>query len=294
MLAGIEAGGTKIICVVGYNPYHLFAQTSIPTRSPAETLPELIAFLKACEQRFEPIEAIGVAAFGPLDVNPSSSTYGEVGLTPKLAWQGFNWVQAIHQAYSLPVCVDTDVNGAALGEWQWGAAQSVETFLYITVGTGIGGGGMINGELMHGRLHPEMGHIRIPHDRQRDPFPGCCPYHGNCLEGLASGEAIRQRWGEKAQNLPPSHPAWELEVHYLALAMINFIFTLSPQRLVLGGGVMKQSDLLAGIRQKVVEYNAGYLPYLAEEIDRLIVLPKLGDLAGSCGALGLACRASAC
>ncbi len=288
MLAGIEAGGTKMVCVVGLDASHLFAQKSIPTTTPAETLPLLINFLKECEQRFEPITAIGIAAFGPLDIHPSSPTYGQIGLTPKLAWQGFNWVQTLQEAFALPVSVDTDVNGAALGEWRWGAAQNLDNFLYITVGTGIGGGGRVNGKLLHGRFHPEMGHIRIPHDLQRDPFPGCCPYHGDCLEGLASGEAIFQRWREKAQNLPPDHPAWELEAHYLALSLTNFLFTLSPQRILLGGGVMKQPGLLHRVRQKTLEYSGGYLPYLAAEIDQVVTRPLLGDLAGSCGALALA------
>lgn len=293
MFAGIEAGGTKMVCVVGYDPDHLFAQTSIQTTTPAETLPAILSFFVESQQRFEPIEAVGVAAFGPVDVNPASPTYGEIGLTPKLAWQGFNWVRALQEALSLPVCVDTDVNGAALGEWQWGAAQLLDTFLYITVGTGIGGGGLLNGRLLHGRFHPEMGHIRIPHDRQRDPFQGCCPYHQDCLEGLASGEAMRQRWGIAAEKLPYDHPAWDLEADYLALALTNFIFTLSPQRILLGGGVLKQPSLLGLIRQKVLAYCAGYLPYLETEIDQMIVPPKLGDLAGSCGALALAATCGA-
>ncbi|MCS6908481.1 MAG: ROK family protein [Anaerolineales bacterium] len=292
MLAGIEAGGSKTVCVVGRDAHHIFDRTVVPTTIPAETLPKLVAYFKECERRFEPIEAIGVAAFGPLEVHPSSPEYGRVGSTPKLAWQGFHWVQALRQAFSLPIYVDTDVNGAALAEWRWGAAQHLDTFLYLTVGTGIGGGGIINGNLIHGRLHPEMGHIRIPHDRERDPFPGCCPYHGNCLEGLASGEAIRRRWGKEAQNLAPDHPAWELEAEYLALAMSNFIFTLSPQRILLGGGVMKQAGLIEAIRRKTLEYCAGYLPYLAGEIEHLIAPPRLGDWAGSCGALALAATGS--
>ncbi len=291
MFAGIEAGGTKIICLVGQNAQHVFDQVSIPTTTPQENLPSILQFFKQSEHRFEPIKAIGIAAFGPVDVNPDSSTYGQVGLTPKLAWQGFGWVEALQQAFSIPVRVDTDVNAAALGEWTWGAAKQLDTFLYITVGTGIGGGGMINGRLLHGRFHPEMGHIRIPHDRQADPFQGCCPFHGDCLEGLASGEAMRLRWGEKAQNLPDSHPAWELETHYLALALTNFIFSFSPQRILLGGGILKHAGLLKAIRQKTLEYAAGYLPYLEQEMDQLILPPQLGDFAGSCGALALAAKA---
>lgn len=290
MFGGIEAGGTKMICVVGFDPDHILSQTTIPTTTPSETIAAIITFFRDSQQRFDSIEAIGVAAFGPVVVNPESASYGQVGLTPKLTWQGFNWVQALQEAFALRVYVDTDVNGAALGEWSWGAAQNLDTFLYITVGTGIGGGGMVNGQLIHGRFHPEMGHIRLPHDRQRDPFAGCCPYHGDCLEGLASGEAMRQRWGTPAQNLPPAHPAWELEAEYLALALSNFIFTFSPQRILLGGGVMKQPGLLDSIRSKTLQYCAGYLTYLADEIESLITTPHLGDLAGSCGALALAAR----
>lgn len=290
MLGGIEAGGTKMVCVVGFDPDHIFSQTTLPTTTPSETIASIIAFFRENQQHFEPLEAIGVAAFGPVEVNPESSSYGQVGLTPKSAWQGFNWVHALQEAFWLPVCVDTDVNGAALGEWTWGAAQNLDTFLYLTVGTGIGGGGMVNGKLLHGRFHPEMGHIRLPHDWQRDSFPGCCPFHGDCLEGLASGEAIYRRWGQKAQHLPAKHPAWELEAEYLGLSLANFIFTLSPQRILLGGGVLKHPGLLDNIRQKTLQYSAGYLPYLADEIENLITTPQLGDFAGSFGALALAAR----
>ncbi|GAB4480644.1 MAG: ROK family protein [Anaerolineales bacterium] len=288
MLAGIEAGGTKMVCVVGKDADQILERTSIATTTPDDTIPAIITFFKHCEQQFEPIEAIGIAAFGPVDINPRSVNYGQVGLTPKLAWQHFNWVHALMEGFSLPVNVDTDVNGAALGEWRRGAAQNLDTFLYLTVGTGIGGGGLINGKLLHGRFHPEMGHIRLPHDWQRDPFRGCCPYHNDCLEGLASGEAMLQRWGEKAQNLAPSHPAWELEAEYLALAVTNFLFTFSPQRILLGGGVMKHDGLIEEVRRKTLEYCGGYLPYLPQEIETLITPPQLGDLAGSYGALALA------
>ena len=190
---------------------------------------------------------------------------------------------------NLPVAFDTDVNAAALGEKRWGAAQDVSDFIYLTIGTGIGGGGMINGALMHGLLHPEMGHIRIPHDRDRDPFPGACPWHGDCLEGLASGPAIARRWGLPADQLPPDHPAWDLEAHYLALGLVNFILTLSPQRLILGGGVMNQRQLFQKIRAEVQMLLAGYVqhPHILEEMDAYIVPPGLGDRAGVKGSLAL-------
>jgi fructokinase len=185
---------------------------------------------------------------------------------------------------------DTDVNGAALGEGRWGAAQGLDTFLYLTIGTGIGGGGMVGGQLMHGLIHPEMGHIRMAHDRQRDPFPGACPFHGDCLEGLAAGPALEKRWGSPAESLPPDHPAWDLEAEYLAQALHTFICTLSPQRIILGGGVMKQAHLFPRIRQKVLASLNGYVqsPAILERIQDYIVPPRLGDRAGVLGALALA------
>jgi fructokinase len=194
----------------------------------------------------------------------------------------------------VPVVIDTDVNGAALGEQVWGAAQGLDTFIYLTVGTGIGGGGMINGGLMHGLFHPEMGHIRIPHDWQKDPYKGCCPYHGDCLEGLASGKAMELRWGQPPEKLPPDHPAWELEAEYLAAAVNNFICTVSPQRIIIGGGLMKHLGLMPAVGRKVVENLNGYIhsEAILNDIDRYIVAPALGDLAGVVGALELAKRIS--
>jgi fructokinase len=183
--------------------------------------------------------------------------------------------------------VDTDVNAAALGEHRWGAAVGLDTFCYITVGTGIGGGGMANGRLMHGLLHPEFGHMRIPHDRVRDPFEGICPYHGDCLEGLASGEAIRARWGEAGEENVDER-VWQLEAEYLALGLVNVVCTLSPQRIVLGGGVMKQPQLLPLIRKQVSELLAGYISALDGELDDYLVAPALGDRAGVLGSLELA------
>jgi len=190
----------------------------------------------------------------------------------------------------VPVGFDTDVNGAALGENRWGAAQGLDTFLYLTIGTGIGGGGLVGGKLMHGLIHPEMGHVRLPHDREQDPFDGLCPYHGDCLEGLASGPAIEKRWGTPAHALPEAHPAWELEARYLALALTGYICTLSPQRIVLGGGVMQQQSLFPRIRQNVLELLNGYVqsPALLDRIDEYIVPPGLGNQAGVLGAIALA------
>ncbi len=246
---GIETGGTKVVCAIGTMPDDII-KIQFPTAGPAETIGKIIHFFKNYN-RFDCLAAIGVVSFGPLDLDRNSSTYGSITTTPKEGWSNVDILHWIQNGLDLPVALETDVNGAALGEWVWGAAKGLDTFIYLTVGTGIGGGGIINGDLMHGLLHPEMGHIRIPHDRERDPFAGCCPFHGDCLEGLACGPAIEQRWGARGETLPPDHPAWPLEAHYLALALANFICTLSPQRIILGGGVMNQRHLFPMIRREV-------------------------------------------
>ena len=196
------------------------------------------------------MDAVGIASFGPIDPNPVSSTYGYITTTPKSGWANVDFAGAVQSALDVPVGFDTDVNAAAQGEWKWGAAQGLDTFLYLTVGTGIGGGGLANGKPMRGLLHPEMGHIALPRDPSIDPFEGVCPYHGDCLEGLASGPAIQARWGTPVEELPDDHPAWELEAHYLGMALASFICVLSPQRIVLGGGVMKHAPLIRAVREK--------------------------------------------
>jgi fructokinase len=236
---------------------------------------------------------LGIAAFGPLDPNPASPTYGRITSTPKPGWANIDFAGPVGRALSLPVYFDTDVNGAALAEGRWGAAQELDTFIYLTIGTGIGGGAVAGGRLLHGLLHPEMGHVRLPHDWQQDPYAGHCPYHGDCLEGLAAGPAIGERWGQRAETLAPDHPAWALEAHYLALGLVNFIVTLSPQRIILGGGVMEQPQLFPLIRRRVLELLNGYVqsPRLLEGIDMYIVPPALGNRAGVLGALALAQQA---
>ncbi len=281
VFGGIEAGGTKFICAVGSGPDDL-RSVRFPTTTPQETLERAIGFL----QEAGPLEAVGIASFGPLDPDPSSPTFGRITTTPKPGWENTDVVGPIRQALGVPVGFDTDVNGAALAEYRWGAAQGLDTFVYLTVGTGIGGGGMANGQLLHGLLHPEMGHIRLPHDWERDPYPGCCPYHGDCLEGLASGPAIAERWGQPAESLPSDHPAWALEAEYLALAVVNLVYLLSPQRVVIGGGVMKQAHLFPLIRRRVRELLSGYLPL--ERPETYILPPALGDRAGVLGGIALA------
>ena len=258
-----------------------------------ETLARIIAFFQQ-QQLVAPLAAIGIGSFGPISPDHSAPDYGYITSTPKPGWAQTDIVGAIERAFEVPVGFDTDVNAAALGERRWGGAQGLTTFIYLTIGTGIGGGGLSNDRLMHGLLHPEMGHIRLPHDQQADPFLGICPYHGDCLEGLASGPALNARWGVPAETLPLDHPAWALQAHYLALACVNFICILSPQRILLGGGVMSQSHLFPLIRQEVQTLLNGYIqvPAILQQIDAYIVPPALGNRVGVLGALALAEQAA--
>ena len=280
LFGGIEAGGTKFVCGFGTGPEGL-TTARFPTTTPGETLDRVIAFLK--KEAGGSLRAVGIGSFGPVDLDRKSATYGYITSTPKPGWANCNLAGAVEQALGVPVGFDTDVNAAALGEAEWGAGQGLSDLLYLTVGTGIGGGAIVGGRVMHGLLHPEMGHIRIPHDAIGDPYPGICPFHRDCLEGLASGPAMQERWGKPAEQLPPDHPAWALEAHYLALAVANFALTLSPQRIILGGGVM-QPHLFAPIRAEFLRLLNGYL----RQPEGYIVPPKLGGKAGILGALVLA------
>ena len=295
LLGGIEAGGTKFICAVGTDPENLRGQIRIPTTTPDETLGKVVDFFKAQQTAEGDISAIGIGAFGPVDVNPKSAKFGWFLNTPKPGWQQIDFAGMIAEELDAKVGFDTDVNAAALGEYRWGNAQGLDNFIYLTVGTGFGGGAMVNGQLLHGLLHPEMGHIMVPHNLEVDPFEGACPFHTDCLEGLASGFAMEKRWGKKGAELPADHPAWALEAHYLGLGLMNLILTLSPQRIIMGGGVMAQEQLLPMIRTQVTQRLSSYLdvPAITKEIDSYIVLPKLGGKAGFAGAFALAEQALA-
>jgi fructokinase len=286
LYGGIEAGGTKFICAVGTGPRDLISIESIPTTTPAQTIELVTKFF----QGYKGITSIGIGSFGPVDLNPNSPTYGYITTTPKQGWAYTDLIGKIGRALKLPIGFDTDVNAAGLGEYYWGIAQGLNNFIYLTIGTGIGGGGMVNGKLIHGLIHPEMGHIRIPHDSQVDPYLGHCPFHGDCFEGLACGPALEQRWGQRGETLPSNHPAWALEAHYLALAVTNFIFTLSPQRVILGGGIMEQNQLFPMIRKNIQKMLNGYIQAndILKEIDSYIVPPGLGNQAGVMGAIALA------
>lgn len=286
MYGGIESGGTKWVCAVGDGPDNILAIDRFPTTTPAENLQRAIAFFEGYPQ----IEAFGIASFGPVELKPSAKHYGYITTTPKSGWQYTDLVGPIQKRFGLPVGFDTDVNAAALGEHQWGAARGLDTFVYFTIGTGIGGGAMVNGKMLHGMLHPEMGHMMLPRDAKTDPFEGVCPFHGDCLEGLASGPAIEKRWKLRGETIPLDHPAWALEAHYLALAAINTISILSPQRVILGGGVMSQHHLFPLIRSEVRRLLKEYLqvPEILASIDEYIVPPGLADRAGVLGAIALA------
>ena len=294
LFAGIEAGGTKWICMVAASPEDIRATSRLPTTQPVETIRAAIEFIQSYTQLEGKLKGLGIGSFGPLDLDRDSPTYGYLTTTPKPGWANTDLVSPIQEALELPLGIDTDVNTAALGESRWGAAQGLSDFIYLTIGTGIGGGGMVNAGLIHGLVHPEMGHLRIPHDWEADPFPGVCPYHGDCLEGLATGPAIEARWGQKGETLPREHPAWQLEAHYLALGLVNLICTLSPQRIIIGGGVMDQDQLFPMIRKEVLELLNEYISAreILEHIDQYIVPPQLGSQAGVLGAIALAHHAA--
>lgn len=290
---GIEAGGTKWVCAVADDDGSIVATERLPTTTPAETIGRSIEFFQGQGR----LDAIGIGSFGPVDLHPASPTYGSIKTTPKPGWNRTDVIGPFRDALGVPVAFDTDVNAAALGEARRGAGIGLHTLSYVTVGTGIGGGALVDGEPLHGALHPELGHLLVPHDRERDPFAGSCPYHGDCFEGLAAGTAIRERCGRPAEELSADHPVWELEAEYLAFGLLTVVYNLSPQRIVLGGGVPKAPGLLARVRDRMFERVAGYLdmPAFADRaaMDDYLVAPGLGDRAGVVGAIELARRASA-
>jgi fructokinase len=286
---GMEAGGTKFNCLVGRSPDEVLDQVRISTTTPAQTLQRVIEFFSPFVKAGE-IGSIGVGSFGPCGLVPGSSTFGFITSTPKPGWQNTDVVGPLRAALGVEVAFDTDVNTAAFGEFTWGATIGTDPSLYLTVGTGIGGGLIVGGRPLHGLHHPEMGHIRIPHDRVRDPFAGTCPFHGDCFEGLASGPAIQHRFGRKGETLADDDPFWQLESEYIAAAISNYILVASPSRIVVGGGIMQREFLLPMVRQAVVRLLAGYVDHSAvvHEIDQYIVPPGLGQRSGMLGAIALA------
>ena len=286
-IAAIEAGGTKFICGIGNENGEILDKISIPTTTPEETMKMVVDYFKNKE-----FEAIGIGSFGPIDPVKDSEFYGYITKTPKPHWSDYNIVGELKKHFNVPMEFDTDVNSAALGESLWGAGQGLSSVMYITVGTGIGAGAVINGKMLQGLTHPEMGHIFVKRDKN-DLYQGKCPFHNDCLEGLAAGPAIEERWGEKAYNLEDRNEVWEMEAHYLSQALINYILILSPQKIIMGGGVMKQSHLFPLIRKKVKETLNGYVhkKEILENIDNYIVYPGLKENAGLMGSLALGCLA---
>jgi fructokinase len=287
-IAGIEAGGTKFLVSLGTTEGRIIAHHKIPTTTPQEVMPQVIACLQAFYQQHA-FAAVGIGCFGPIDPNSASPTYGQITTTPKLAWQHYDIVSAIKQHFTLPIGFDTDVNGAALGEYRWGQAQGLSSVVYITVGTGIGVGVVVDGKPLHGAMHPEAGHLLVA-QLPEDDFAGVCPFHNNCLEGLACGPALLQRVGASSANdIAPEHPVWQLEAHYLACAVSNYILTLSPQRIIFGGGVMQQPGLIEQVRQRTLTLLAGYIDNaMTKNIDNTVTYASSGQHTGMLGALALA------
>jgi fructokinase len=285
----IEGGGTKFICAIG-TAQKILAEARIPTTTPDETMSQVVDFFKEQEKNIGKLSAIGFACFGPLDPNPESKNYGHILPTPKPHWTNANVVGMLKNEFDVPIGFDTDVNGAALGEWRWGKAQGLHTFIYLTVGTGIGGGVVAEGKLLHGLLHPEMGHIPVKHDLEKDSFEGVCPFHKDCFEGLASGVAIEKRWGVRGGTLDENHPAWDLEADYIAQALASYSYVISPQRIILGGGIGSIPHLLPKVQQKTKDLINSYIQSLVilENIESYIVHPGLGNRSGILGGMALA------
>jgi fructokinase len=289
LFGGVETGGTWCVCALGSGPDDIVAREQFRTAEPPTTLQRIIGFF---ESHPRPL-AVGIGSFGPVDVHRDSPTWGFVTTTPKPGWRHTSVAGVIAERLGVPVGFDLDVAAAAVGEHRWGAGRGVPSLCYLTVGTGVGAGILVDGRPVHGLVHPEVGHLRVPHDWDRDPFPGCCPAHGDCWEGLASGPALAQRWKVSPDELPDEHPAWALEAEYLAQGILSIVSVASPHRVVVGGGVMERAGLAGLVRGRLRELVNGYLdtPLLGEQVDRYLVAPELGDDAGVLGAIALAQQA---
>ena len=279
----LEAGGTKMVCAIGDETGKIIEQISIPTKTPEETMPQIVDYFKD-----KNIESLGIATFGPVDVHPDSPTYGHILDTPKTAWIGFDMLGYMKEALGVPAGIDTDVNGSLLGEVTWGSSKGMSDVVYITIGTGVGGGILSGGKIVHGMLHPELGHMKIV-KHEADDYEGRCPYHGTCLEGLAAGPAIEARYGATASKLVDRDDVWEIESYYIAQAISNLICIVSPKKVILGGGVMHQKQLFPLIRKKVLENLNGYFKLdELSDIDNYIVPASLNDDQGIMGAIKIA------
>ncbi|GGZ92191.1 fructokinase [Streptomyces subrutilus] len=293
-LGSIESGGSKFVCLVGSAPDRIEAETRIPTGRPGPTLARAIDFFRETAARTGPLDALGIASFGPLELRPGHARFGHLAATPKPGWSGVDVAGPFAEALGVPVGIDTDVNGAALGEGRWGAARGLDTYVYLTVGTGIGGGAVIGGKVARGLVHAEMGHLTVPRIAG-DSFPGSCPFHGDCWEGLAGGEAMGARWGSPPEELAGEAlaRALRMEAAYLAAGLRNIVYTVAPQRIVIGGGVAAFAGLFPLLRTELTATLAGY-PGLPEHAAEDFVVPaRLGRLAGPAGGLVLAAGAAA-
>lgn len=286
LYGGIEGGGTKFNCAIGTAPENIIAEGRFVTAAPDETIQQIVKFFQPHKEQ---IAAIGLGSFGPFDIDPASPTYGFITTTPKPHWSNVNILGMLREKLSLPIAAEMDVVTAGLGEARWGAGKNDSHLLYLTIGTGIGGGFIVDGRPFHGLTSLEMGHIRLARDPQRDPFRGACPYHGDCFEGLASGPALEARYGQRGETLPDDHPFWDLEAGYIAQALVNYILSLAPKRIIIGGGVMKRSLLFPLARRKMQVLLNGYIAHemILDRIDEYIVPPALGDRAGVLGAMAL-------
>ncbi|MGC4065449.1 MAG: ROK family protein [Polyangiaceae bacterium] len=289
LFGAIEGGGTKFVCAVGRGPDQIVEECRIATRTPESTSNDVIAFF--AKHR---IDALGVGMFGPLELRAGADN-GTVLATPKPGWAGFHFRKYLEKHLSVPIVIDTDVNAAALGEARWGAAQGLNVVLYVTVGTGVGGGVLVEGRPLHGLMHAEFGHIPMPTLRDAegllDPFEGSCPYHGRCLEGLIAGPALLRRTGIKGEELNPDHEAFDWAARYLGVGLASAVLMLSPERIVVGGGVMGSARLLPKVRAAMSSALAGYVarPELtAARLDQYVVAPGLGSRSGIAGAFALA------
>lgn len=291
LIAGIEAGGTKFVVALGTGPDDVRASTRIDTTTPERTLGEVIDWLEAAGREHGPFAAMGIGSFGPVELRSGNPNFGSITTTPKAAWKNTPLVAPLREQFRVPVGFDTDVNAAALGEARWGAGQGIDPLVYLTIGTGVGGGVLVHGRPLHGLLHPEIGHVQVPAPRSVGVVSDrCqCPFHDSCLEGYVSGPAIAARWGCRAETLPADHPAWSEVAETLARGLVSVIVTLAPRRVILGGGVMHQPGLLPAVRANVQRILHGYLhvPEILDAIDQFIVAPGLGDRAGVCGAFAL-------
>lgn len=279
LVAAVEMGGTKINLAVGTGPGDLRAEAIIPTTDPQTTIAGIVEFLRA----YSAIEAVGVASFGPVCLDKASPDWGNITATTKPGWSNTPVATALAAATGVPVAFDTDVNGAALGEYRWGALKDCAVGLYLTVGTGVGGGVVINGVPLHGRIHPEMGHIRLKR-AAGDDFPGVCPFHGDCLEGLVSGPAVIARLGHSLSHAEPGDPGRALVIDAMGQGLATFALSLSPHRIVVGGGVAKTPGFHADVIERMKHWLGNYVAIP----ERFVVPPALGDRAGVSGALALA------